>query len=115
MAARSPIRVLYGVTINDTIKRGNKDDMKALLKEARAQHKKQGNLVDAIGALEKALRKPGVDPRPLYGVPAFDAIKRGNRVEIEALLAQARSAQADQGDLGQAIEDLSAAVKAKKK
>jgi Domain of unknown function (DUF1843) len=114
MAARSPIRVLYGVTINDTIKRGNKDDMKALLKEARAQHKKQGNLSDTIAKLEKALRKPGVDPRPLYGVPAADAIKRGNRVEIEALLAQARSAQSDQGDLGQAIEDLAAAIKSRK-
>ena len=112
--ARTPIRVLYGVTINDTIKRGNKDDMKALLKEARAQHKKQGDLGETVAALEKALRKPGVDPRPLYGVPAFDAIKRGNRVEIEALLTQARAAQKDQGDLGQAIEDLAAAVKAKK-
>jgi hypothetical protein len=112
--ARTPIRVLYGVTINDTIKRGNKDDMRALLKDARAQHKKQGELGETIAALEKALRKPGVDPRPLYGVPAFDAIKRGNRVEIEALLAQARGAQKDQGDLGQAIEDLAAAVKARK-
>ena len=113
--ARTPIRVLYGVTINDTIKRGNKDDMKALLKEARAQHKKQGDLSDAIATLEKALRKPDVRPMPMYGAPVYDAVKRGNKVELEALLAHARATQQDQGDLGQAIEDLAAAVKAKKK
>ena len=110
----APFRVLYGVTINDSIRRGNRDDMKKLLKEAKATHKKQGDLSAAITALEKALRKPGVDPRPLYGVPASDAIKRGNRVEIEALLAQARQASTDQGDLGNAIADLEAAIKAKK-
>jgi tetratricopeptide (TPR) repeat protein len=111
--AKNPIRVLYGVTINDTIKRGNKEDMKALLKEAKALHKKQGDLAESVSALEKALKKPGIDPRPLYGVPAHDAIKRGNRTEIEALLTQARAAQRDQGDLGQAIEDLNAAIKRK--
>jgi hypothetical protein len=107
-------RVLYGVTISDSIKRGNKDDMKKLLKEARATHKSQGNLGSAITDLEKSLKKPGVDPRPLYGVPAHDAIKRKNRVEIEALLVQARQASADQGDLGKAIADLEAAVKTRK-
>jgi tetratricopeptide (TPR) repeat protein len=107
-------RVLYGVTISDSIKRGNRDDMKQLLKEARATHKKQGNVASAIADLEKALKKPGVDPRPLYGVPAHDAIKRKNSVEIEALLVQARTASADQGDLGKAIADLEAAVKTKK-
>jgi len=112
--AKNPIRVLYGVTINDTIKRGNRDELKALLKEARALHKKQGDLDVTITALEKALKKPGVDPRPLYGVPAHDAIKRGNSVEIEALLVQARASVKDQGDLGSAIADLEAAVKSRK-
>ena len=107
-------RVLYGVTISDSIKRGNKEDMKAVLKEAKALHKKQGALAGAIADLEKALRKPGIDPRPLYGVPAHDAIKRKNRVEIEAILVQARQASKDQGDLGKAIADLEAAVKGKK-
>jgi hypothetical protein len=114
MATKNPIRVLYGVTINDTIRRGNKDDMKALLKDAKALLKKQGGSIsETVAALEKALRKPGIDPRPLYGVPAHDAIKRGNRVEIEALLTQARAAEKDQGDLSQAIDDLSAAIKRK--
>ena len=107
-------RMMYGVTISDAIKRGNKDDMKKLLKEAKAVHKTQGDLTGVIGDLEKALRKPGVDPRVLYGVPAHDAMKRKNTVEIEALLTQARAASKDQGDLGKAIADLEAAVKAKK-
>lgn len=111
----APARMLYGVTVNDSIKRGNRDDMKKVLKDAKALHKKQGDLAKAIGDLEKALRKPGVDPRPLYGAPAYDAIKRGNRTEIEALLTQARSTASDQGgDLGNAINDLAAAIKAKK-
>jgi uncharacterized protein DUF1843 len=107
-------RMPYGVAIADAIKRGNKDDMRKVLKDAKALHKKQGNLASAISDLEKALKKPGVEPRPLYGVPAHDAIKRKNAVEIEALLAQARQASNDQGDLGKAIADLEAAVKAKK-
>ena len=104
-------RMMYGVTISDSIRRGNKEDMRKVLKEAKAVQKTQGDLAGVIGDLEKALRKPGIDPRPLYGVPAHDAIKRKNSVEIEALLVQARQASKDQGDLGKAIADLEAAVK----
>jgi hypothetical protein len=111
--AKSPPRVLYGVTINDAIKRGDRAEQKVLLREARALHKKQGNLAAVIGSLELALRKPGIDPRPLYGVPAHDAIKRKNAVEIQALLGQAKQASRDQRDLGKAIADLEAAVKGK--
>ena len=111
--AKSPPRVLYGVTINDAIKRGDRAEQKALLKEARALHKKQGNLSSVVRSLELALRKPGSNPLPLYGVPAHDAIKRKNTVEIQALLTQARQALKDQRDLGSAIADLEAATKAK--
>lgn len=109
----APLRVLYGVTINDTIKRGNVAAMKKLLTEAKSTHKAQGDLAKAISALEKAVKKPKVDPRPLYGVPAHDAIKRGNKAELSALLDQAKQTQADQRDLGKAIKDLESAIKSK--
>ena len=106
-------RPLYGVTIHNCIKRGDKTEMRNLLKEAKATAKAQGNLDKAIKDLEKASKKPGIDPRPLYGVPAHDAIKRGNKDEIGSLLTQARQTQKDQGDLKTAIKDLETALKAK--
>src|SRR5258708_4137056 len=109
----APTRVLYGVTISDTIKRGDKAAMKKLLAEAKVTAKTQGNLTKAISDLEKASKKPGIDPRPLYGVPASDAIKRGNKDEINSLLTQARQTQKDQADLKAAIADLERALKAK--
>lgn len=112
---KSPPRVLYGVTINDAIKRGDRDELKGLLREAKARHKQQGDLAAVVSQLETALRKPGVNPHVLYGVPAHDAIKRKNSVEIQALLTQAKQASKEQGGLGNAIANLEAALKAKKK
>jgi hypothetical protein len=99
----SPPRPLRGVTINDAIKRGDRRRAEGAAARGQALHKKQGNLAAVIGSLELALRKPGIDPRPLYGVPAHDAIKRKNAVEIQALLSQAKQASKDQRDLGKAI------------
>jgi len=48
------IVILYGVTIQDAIKRGNKDEIKRLLDQARATHKDQGDLAQAIKDLENA-------------------------------------------------------------
>ena len=109
----APSRVLYGVTISDTIKRGDPGEMKALLKEAKTTHKAQGDLAKAIEKLDKAIKKPKIDPRPLYGVPVADAIKRGNKAELQDLLTQARKTQKDQRDLGKAIKDLETAIKSK--
>ena len=47
----SVIRPLYGVVIHDCIARGNKDEMRKLLDDARKQH---ADLGKAIGDLEKA-------------------------------------------------------------
>jgi len=52
-----PIRPLYGVVIHDCIKRGNHDEMKKLLDEARQAHQQQGDLGKAISDLESALGK----------------------------------------------------------
>lgn len=52
-----PIHLLYGVTIQDAIKRGNKDEMQKLLEQARHTHKEQGDLGQAIKDLESALNK----------------------------------------------------------
>lgn len=109
----APIRVLYGVTINDTIKRGDPNEMKALLKEAKATHKAQGDLAKAIARLEIAVKRPKVDPRPLYGVPINDALKRGNKAELTALLAQAKATHRTQRDLKKAIKDLETAIKSR--
>jgi len=51
-----PIVALYGVTIKDCIKRGNKDEMKKLLDQARKTHQEQGDLGQAIKDLENALK-----------------------------------------------------------
>ncbi len=110
MAAPRP---LYGVTISDTIKRGDPAELKALLKEAKATHKAQGNLAKHIDRIQVAIKKPKVDPRVLYGVPVSDAIKRGNVAELKGLLAQAKATRKDQGDLAKAIKNLETAIKAK--
>jgi uncharacterized protein DUF1843 len=104
-------RLLYGVTISDTIKRGNQDEIQGLLTEARSTHQAQGDLGLAISQLEVALKRPGVDPRPLYGVPAHDVISRGDKAEIQGLLTQAKATHAAQGDLKQVIADLENALK----
>jgi hypothetical protein len=110
-----PGRLLYGVTISDTIKRGNQDEIQGLLTEAKQTHQAQGDLAQAISQLEVALKRPGgvggVDPRPLYGVPAHDAIRRGDKAEIQGLLTHAKTTHAAQGDLKQVIADLENALK----
>jgi uncharacterized protein DUF1843 len=109
----APSRALYGVTISDTIKRGNPAELKALLKEAKATHKAQGDLAKHIGKIEVAIKKPKPGIHVMYGVPIKDAIKRGNPAELKGLLAQAKAARKDQGDLAAAIKNLEAAIKAK--
>ena len=47
-----------------------------------------------------------------YGVAISDAIKRGDKAEMQALLERARTTQGA-GDLTKAIQDLENAIKAK--
>jgi len=110
MAAPRP---LYGVTISDTIKRGDPNELKALLKEAKATHKAQGDLTKHIGRIQAAIQKPRDPSHVMYGVPINDAIKRGNLGELKGLLVQAKATKKDQGDLAKAIKNLEAAIKAK--
>jgi len=98
-------RMLYGVVIHDCIKRGNQQEIQALLSEAQARH---SALSQGISDLQGALKGGGSHPRPLYGVVIHDCIKRGNKDEMKKLLAEAR--QANQGDLGGAIKDLEGAL-----
>lgn len=102
-------RMLYGVTIHDSIKRGNASEMQQLLAEARQAQKDQGDLGQAINDLERALGYGGggSGPRPLYGVVIHDSIKRGNKDELRGLLEEARKQHAD---LGTAIQDLERSV-----
>lgn len=98
-------RMLYGVVIHDCIKRGNQQEIQALLAEAQSQH---SALSQGISDLQGALKGGGGGIRPLYGVVIHDCIKRGNKDEMKKLLAEAK--QANQGDLGGAIKDLEAAL-----
>ena len=50
-----------------------------------------------------------------YGAPISDAIKRGDRTDMQRLLDQAKQIHQEQGDLGKAIKQLEAALKPKKK
>lgn len=45
-----------------------------------------------------------------YGVAINDAIRKGDRTQMESLLAEARKLHEQQGDLGKAIRDLEAAL-----
>jgi hypothetical protein len=49
--------VFYGVVIHDCIKRGNKDEMKKVLADAKKHHQEQGDLGKAIKELEDAVNK----------------------------------------------------------
>jgi hypothetical protein len=49
--------VFYGVVISDCIKRGNKDEMRKLLADAKKHHQEEGDLGKAIKELEAALNK----------------------------------------------------------
>lgn len=104
-------RMLYGVTIHDSIKKGDKSEMQSLLSEAQRQH---GELTQAIQDLQKAIGGGGSPIRPLYGVTISDAISRGNPSELQSLLSEARQAHSQQGDLGKAISDLESALGHKK-
>ena len=101
-------RMLYGVTIHDSIKRGDQGEMQQLLAEAEKQ---LGDLSQGVRDLQNAVKGGGHSPfRPLYGVVIHDCIKRGNQDEIKKLLDEARQAQQQQGDLGKAIKDLESAL-----
>lgn len=45
----------YGVIIHDAIKRGNKEEMRQVLADAKKTHEAQGDLGKAIQELEAAL------------------------------------------------------------
>ncbi len=47
---------MYGVPINDAIKRGNLGELKGLLAQAKATKKDQGDLAKAIKNLESAIK-----------------------------------------------------------
>jgi len=49
--------VFYGVVIHDCIKRGNKDEMKKLLADAKKHQQEEGDLGKAIKELEAAVNK----------------------------------------------------------
>ena len=49
-------RFLYMAAIQDSIKRGNKQEMQQLLDQARSTLKEQGDLAQAIRDLENALK-----------------------------------------------------------
>ena len=49
--------MFYGVIIHDCIKRGNKDEMKKVLADAKKHQEEQGDLGKAIKELEAALGK----------------------------------------------------------
>ena len=52
-------RAVYDPAIREVIAKGDFDDMKRLLIEAKAVHHKQGDLKTAILDLEKAILKAG--------------------------------------------------------
>ena len=52
-------------------------------------------------------------PVVFYGVVIHDAIKRGNKDELQKLLAAAKKHHQEQGDLGKAIKELEDAVNKK--
>lgn len=47
----------YGVIIHDCIKRGNKDEMRQLLADAKKHYDEEGDLGKAIKELEAAVNK----------------------------------------------------------
>ncbi len=109
------IRVMYGVVIHDAIRRGDQNEMRKLLSDARSALTQSGDLSFAVAELQGALggRPPG---HVFYGVVVHDAIQRGNATEIQSLLDGAKATLKDQGDLNAAIRDLEGALqKAKKK
>ena len=109
------IRVMYGVVIHDAIKRGDQNEMRSLLADARSALTSSGDLTFAVAELQGALggwRPPG---HVFYGVVVHDAIQRGNATELQTLLDGARTTLKEQGDLNAAIRDLEGALaKAKK-
>lgn len=105
-------RMMYGVAIHDSIKRGNVQEMQQLLVQARDAHQQQGDLGQAIRELEVAIQgRGGGVIRPLYGVTIYDAIKRGNPQELQQLLTDARATLDEQGDIASAVKSLEAAIK----
>jgi len=55
----------------------------------------------------------GGGPVVFYGVVIHDAIKRGNKDELQKLLADAKKHHQEEGDLGKAIKELEDAVNKK--
>jgi hypothetical protein len=84
--------MMYGVTIHDSIKRGDLQEMQTLLAEARTLHQNQGDLGQAIRDLESAIQGGGSGiggPMP-YGAAINDAIRRNDRAAMQTLLDQTK-------------------------
>lgn len=104
-------RLLYGVTIYDAIKRGNQDELQTLLKDARATLQEQGDIANAVSALEAAIKGGGVGAPMPYGAAINDAIRRNDRAAMQTLLDQTKDTK-DRG-IADAVKELKSALKKK--
>jgi Domain of unknown function (DUF1843) len=55
----SPVRPVYDPTIREVIARGELEEMKSLLVQAKRVMKEQGDLPSAVARLEAAIKKIG--------------------------------------------------------
>ena len=83
------IRPLYGATIYDAIRRGDQGELQQLLKDARATLQEQGDIANAVTALESAI-KGGIGQNMPYGAAINDAIRRNDRAAMQSLLEQTK-------------------------
>jgi len=105
------IRPLYGVTIYDAIKRGNQDELQQLLKDAKATIQEQGDIANAVSALEAAIKGGGVGAPMPYGAAINDAIRRNDRAAMQTLLDQTKNTS--DPSIAGAVKELQSALQKK--